>query len=1350
MEGTTSSSNKESFRSESSPKFSKMSGHGGTGRMGHQHRNSNTTEADRVERLEPEESHSCTLPLSTETNKSMPDMVPYRKLLSFATSFDYILMAIGALAAVTHGAILPVTVSLLGRVVHALGSDQSKRDLAYQKICQISLILVYIAVASIVISWLEVGCWMYAGERQALKIRTRYLEALLSQKMTFFDTEISSEDEIMNRLSRDMLLIHEAIGVKVCGFIFKVTVFAVGVTVAFLETWQVALLTCCTLSLLSGIAVTCGRICTRLLIRAQASTAKSGSIAGEAITQIRTVYSLVAESWALAAFSKALQATAKLGIQAGLAKGVEEGFSLGFMNLSWALALWYGGFQFRKGKVDGGALLAAVFNVIFGGMTLGRAFPDLQVFRQGRVAAVKVFEVINCQRDDNLIGQILATVRGEIQFQNVNFSYPSCQDIPIFSELSLTIHAGETVALVGSGGSGKSSLLMLLQRFYSINSGVVTLDGKNIEELQLNWFRLQIGFVSQEPVLLSGTIRQNILLGNLEASEAEVEAAAKDAKIHSFICNLPNGYETLVGESGIQLSRGQRHLLAITRAIVRKPAIYLLDEATSALDAQSEQTLLHSLHSAVQGCTIVVVACQLSTLQNADVIAVLDHGRVVERGSHAQLLEQSDRSWYASFVRLQENSQGRGDGLETSVMATKVSTTMSNSLPGSPPRSSFYSGATSPLASLFQSPMTPSTPNTTLESQSNSYPTSPFILELPPSPVTPSMFSRENSKVDADYLLEKERDVMQNSSNLRYWSICQLSGPEWLSIFLGSIAAVVTGCLNPLLILYLTDAIELFYSPHDQQEKTGHKVNLWCTVIAGLGLVNISCSIIQHFFYSKAGENTSNFLCEKVFKAVLRNEVGWFDSDDHSSSVLTSTVASCGITVKVAIKDRTPSCIHCFAALGVAITLAFTIQWKLAAATMILIPFTAIGGSFQSHFLKKGFAGDLEKSHEVATHLAAEAVLNIHTVAAFCLEQQTVNRFRHSLEVPLRQVGWRAHKGGLLYGISQAGMHASDALCLWYMALQVNRHQADFGSALKVYQLLAWIGFLLAGIMRHLKDIQKGMDAIVSLLDISNHKTEIDADPSDGLKLADIAGKVEFQHVTFYYPNRPTAVVLSDFNLSISQGQTVALVGSKGCGKSTILNLVERFYDPTSGIVLLDGFNIQTLNLKWLRKQMSLVQQEPVLFTLSIRENIQCGKENSTETEVIEAARKANAHGFISGLPRGYATSVGDQLTQLSRGQMQRVAIARAVIREPKIFLLDEATGDLDAQSEKVVQDALDNIMLEERRTTIVIAHRLPSIQCADLIVFINNGHIKERGSHSMLMAMHGEYAKLFHLQSTA
>ncbi|KAG6551908.1 hypothetical protein Mapa_006525 [Marchantia paleacea] len=1265
-------------------------------------------------------------------------LVPYRRLWSFATPLDFGLVLVGTLAAAANGAALPFVLYMLGRLVDSLGSNQQDLEQAYREICQIALILVYLAAITVWITWLEVACWMYSGERQAQQIRTHYLKALLSQDIEFFDTQTTT-GETLSILSNDMLHIHEAVGEKVGIFIHNLATFIVGILVAFIQTWQVALLTLGTVPLMLGTGVVYGKVYTKLLGKTQASYEKGSSIAQEAFSQIRTVYSFVGENRTNIAFRRALEATTKLGVLCGLVKGIGVGMSLGIVNLSWALQLWFGGILVRSGGTNGGAIMGAIFTVVYGGMALGQAIPEIQVFTRGRIAAFKIFQVVD-RHTDSSEGDVLHAVKGTIEFRNVHFTYRSRPDYPVFENLSFKINAGETVAIVGSSGSGKSTVISLIERFYSPTSGEVTLDGRNIDQLQLHWLRKQISLVGQEPVLFAGTIRQNILHGKLDATETEVEAAAMAANAHSFICKFPGGYETPVGERGLQLSGGQKQRLAIARAIVKKPAILLLDEATSALDVQSELLVQHALDSVMEGRTTVIVAHRMSSVKNADMILVLDRGKVVERGTHADLLQRGSLGVYANLVRLQERQETRRrDDTET-----RSGLGGGNySLGSSPPRSFPQSLCASPLPSHLQSPVTPRG----LEWQNTSSPASPYILELPPSPASPSQSKSAKSMRIIEYLREKpETPFTKRLSKVSYWSLFKSLAPEFASSSLGTLGAIVTGSLSPLFTLFLFDIVELYYTP--STHKTRDKINFWCLVIAGIGVASICSNIVQHFYFNKAGENASSLLRIKFFESIMKNEVGWFDAEENASSILANKMASCGTMLKLAISDRASSILQYSVSLLVAVVLAFVIEWKVAVVVIVLVPFTMMAGSLKSGFMKQGFAGDLQKSHEKATQVAGEAVSNIRTVASFCMEEYTLKVFSQHLKAPMRQSIIRAQRGGFLFGLSQALNNLANAMSIWYIALMVKNRHVSYIPALKTYQILSWMGWLMAEAMKLFPELQKGVEATKTLLDVTNRRTEIESDAIDGLKPTHLKGRITFQNVMFSYPTRPTALVLSDFDLTIPEGETVALVGPSGSGKSSIIALMERFYDPTAGKILLDEFDIKTLNLKWLRSRIGHVQQEPALFAMSIRENIQYGRENASEDEVVDAARKANAHGFISGLPNGYDTQVGERGVQLSGGQKQRIAISRAIIRNPQILLLDEATSALDSQAEKVVQDTLDSIMLQENRTTVVIAHRLSSVRHADSIGFVLNGQIIERGSHATLMRRNGAYARLVNLQN--
>eukprot|EP00252_Welwitschia_mirabilis_P015020 TRINITY_DN33132_c0_g1_i1.p1 TRINITY_DN33132_c0_g1~~TRINITY_DN33132_c0_g1_i1.p1 ORF type:complete len:886 (-),score=159.26 TRINITY_DN33132_c0_g1_i1:361-2682(-) len=765
----------------------------------------------------------------------------------------------------------------------------------------------------------------------------------------------------------------------------------------------------------------------------------------------------------------------------------------------------------------------------------------------------------------------------------------------------------------------------------------------------------------------------------------EVKQAANLANAESFIEGLPAGYNTQVGERGTQLSGGQKQRIAIARAMLKCPKILLLDEATSALDSDSERVVQEALDKIMIGRTTIVVAHRLSTICNADTIVVLENGRVVERGTHAELMSKGKGGAYKALVSLQESA---------------VSQTV-HDLPDC---------ATKSLQSL---------------QSTNSFGGS----------------SVKSDFTDQDF---KGSKYQESSSTLKHsvWRLLKLNKPEWPYAVLGTLGAIMAGVETPLFALAISHALITFYSPDKHRIK--HEVERIAFIFSGAAFATVLIYLLQHYFYTLMGERLTMRIRVMMFSAILRNEVGWFDLNENNSVMLTSRLASDATLVRAAIADRMSTIVQNVALTATAFVIAFMLEWRVTLVILATFPLL-IGASIGEHLFLKGFGGDISTSYSRASMVAGEAVSNIRTVFAFCAEQKVTSLFSKELIEPKRKNFLQGQVAGIGYGTSQLCMFGSYGLALWYASTLVKDGKTDFSHVMKSFMILIITAFGVAETLALAPDIVKGSQVLGPVYKILDRKTQIDPDNPDAEKIKSVRGEIKMQNVCFSYPSRPSVAVLSDLNLQIKAGTSLALVGPSGSGKSSVVALVVRFYDPTSGAVLIDDKDIRKINVKCLRQHIALVQQEPALFATTIYENIRYGKESATEAEIMEAAKSANAHTFISSLPEGYQTNVGERGAQLSGGQRQRIAIARAILKDPSILLLDEATSALDVASEKIVQEALDRLMHD--RTSIVVAHRLSTVQNADVIAVISGGKVKEQGTYRGLMSNpDGEFAKLVQL----
>ncbi|XP_048129254.1 ABC transporter B family member 21-like [Rhodamnia argentea] len=1211
-------------------------------------------------------------------------MLPYHKLFSFADSFDYFLMFLGTIAAIENGIATPLMTVLFGDLIDSVGKNFDT-SIAVHEVNEVCLKIIYLALGSGFASFLQVACWMITAERQATRIRNSYLRTVLRQEIAFFDKETST-GEIIVKISSNTFLIQEAVGEKVGNFIQFVATFLGGFFIAFVKGWLF------TLAMLSTIPplVICGAITVKLtgklMSHAQGAYSVAATIVDQTIGSIRTVASFSGEKQAVKKYNKSLIKAYRFGVQEGLVVGLGFGMLMFTVFCSYSFAVWLGGKMIAEKGYTGGRVINVVFAVLLGSLSLGQASPCLSAFVAGQAAAFEMFDAMKRKPEIDAFdksGKRLEALSGHIELRDVYFSYPTRPNERVLNALSLVIPGGSTAALVGHSGSGKSTIVSLIERFYDPQEGEILIDHVNIRELQLRWIRGKIGLVSQEPVLFFASIRDNIAYGKDGATNDEIIAAAKVANAANFIDMLPQGLATMVGEHGIHLSGGQKQRIAIARAVLKDPKILLLDEATSALDVESERVVQEALDRVMKDRTTVVIAHRLSTVRDADVICVIDQGKIIEKGSHDELVKNF-KGAYSQLFRLQEAAK---EPERTPVKYSDQSHLLFSASSGQSPEFSFSYSDTASEKGLGTSDSKASSP----------------------------------------------------APEVSLTRLAYLNSPEIPVLLLGAIAAACNGIIYPIFGSMLASLIKTFCEPVEDLRKDS---KYWALMFLILGMASLVVTPLSMYFFAVAGCKLIKRIRSMSFEKVVHMDIGWFDETEHSSGAIGARLSTDATSVRLLVGDTLALLAQNAATMIAGLLIAFKTNWELALVILALLPLIGISGYVQMQSMK-GFNTDAEKLYGEASQVASDAVANMRTVASFCAEEKMVALYQTKSRGRLKGGVRKGIISGIGFGLSFFLLFFVYAVSFHVGAELVGQNKTTFPKVFRVFFVLTMTGIGISQSNSLAPNVSKAKSSVASIFEILDLTSKIDASGNRGTTLANVKGDIKFHHLKFKYPTRPELLVFKDFCLSIHSGQSVALVGESGSGKSTVVSLLQRFYDPDSGRITLDGADIRELNLEWLRGQMGLVSQEPVLFNDTIRANIAYGKGGSaTEAEIVVAAELANAHNFISGLQQGYDTTVGERGIQLSGGQKQRVAIARAIVKNPRILLLDEATSALDIESERVVQDALDRAMA--RRTTLVVAHRLSTIRRADVIAVLKDGAIVEKGSHETLMNMrNGIYATM-------
>ncbi|KAL8824353.1 MAG: hypothetical protein Q9191_005111 [Dirinaria sp. TL-2023a] len=1335
----------------------------------------------------------------------------WRALFNFTTKAHLFPVIAAIALSVISGIVVPALAVFLGKLFDLFtkygGGSISGHELVH-KISRYGLYLVGLGVGVIVLNASYFGFWLLYGELQAKSVRDKLFDGLLEKDLEWFDMRKSGVNTLLSRLQTQTRELQLATS-QPLGFTVQYTVTTVAAFgLALYYSWDLTLIT---LSTVPFAAVILGKLSAGMQPTVNGhlqELTRASKLANSSISSIETVKCYNGQDWEAWQYASAVKNAAIFYLRQARSNALQIGF-VRFVTLSmFVQGFWYGTHLVNTGKKTPGAVLTAFWACLMATQTVEQILPQIIVLEKGRAAGATLRATLMRMETGRQVVEMLGRkspeyCEGDIQIHDLSFRYPARPDHLALDCSSFFFSARETTFIVGRSGSGKSTIGNLLLRFYKPRSGDILVDGNPIQTLDMNWLRNNITLVQQQSVLFNETLFKNIAFGRRDhdrVSREEVKSSMQTAYLQHTVKELPHGLDTVVGFGGSALSGGQKQRVAIARARLRDTPILVIDEGTSALDHISRTIVTDAIRQWRRGKTTIIITHDMSQVKDDDYVYVMDNGRIVQEGFR-RALEGVETSAFERLLQpeLRFSTYGSmGNGAPRSPSNPFDGSARSPPSPVSPvdeadPMDIRFHPRRLSIPSVFgpgpkdsrqgkalQGPVSPLSPMAFPMHRMSALPTRRKASVFQPlhphtSPTMPEgkrlstnfelsgVSTGARRKSDSQGLLtrgsvassisiasceltnssaqEKPQQVM-SLKRILYTVWPNLTWRKRMILLCGFACAAVHAAATPMFSWVFAKLLGTFFLPQNERATKALK---WSLSVLGVAAVDSTASYFLHYLLEYCGQAWIDTLRVQAMKRVLDQPREWFDLDKNKLTELIECLDRNAEEMRNLLGRFAAFVFVAILMLTMAIIWSLVLCWKLTLVGLACAPaMYAVSQAFET--VSGKWEGKSNGAGMVANSIFTETFGNIRTVRALTLERHFHEKYAKATDKCLKVGIKRSVLSGLFFGISDSGIIFITALIFYYGAVVASSGGYSVQDILTVFTMLLFSIANANNLVAFIPQIGSAQDTATRLLRLANLPFHQSHEHAGNVRLPKL-GPIEFSGVCFSYPSRPDTSVLKSLKLTVDPHSSTSLVGSSGCGKSTIASLLLGLYPPSSGTIKIASFPINALHLPTLRNLIAVVPQSPTLFAATVAQNIAYGLPErspmATFRLIQAAAVSAGIDEFIMSLPQGYNTLIGDGGSGLSGGQAQRLAIARAVVRRPELLIMDEATSALDGESARGIYTLVQKLE-KVNIGCLVVTHATEMMRTCVECVVLEGGSVVESGRFTDLIGRrHGSLRRL-------